>query len=93
MTDEELKNANELDEKIKELKWFLECSMHNRPKRCLKIVNGFRKFIKAESYGMLEQKEYTINDETFGILVECLKHQLSKWELEFEKLGKKEIDI
>lgn len=88
MNKDTLARANALDEKIKNLEWYLEkyaipsASCHR-----IKIFPKLRKLIASNFMG---NAEYELDYEEFEIVNDALYEQLQMYKKEFEELGEHE---
>lgn len=84
MTKDILARANALDEKIKNLEWYLDkyaipsASCHR-----IKIIPKLRKLIASNWMG---HAEYELDYEEFEIVNKALYEQLQRYKAEFEEL-------
>lgn len=84
MTKEILKRANELNEKIIKLEWYLEKYAYpSASGHRIKIIPKLRKIIALNFMG---RSEYELDCEEFDIVNNALFEQLLKYKKEFEEL-------
>lgn len=84
MTKDVLDRANALDQKIKNLEWYLEkYAVPSTLCHRIRIIPELRKLIASNWMG---EAEYELDYEEFEIVNNALNEQLKRYKAEFEEL-------